>query len=59
MGKSVVDGWEVGRLGRVVDPTKPGIWRGGGWGSHGDDGGEVEGRGGERTNKKGRGGVGK
>ena len=37
--------------------------RGGGWGSRGDDhvddGGEVEGRGGECTNKKGRGGAGK
>ena len=29
MGKSVADGWEVGRMGRVFDPTKPGIWRGG------------------------------
>ena len=46
------------RLGRAANPAKRGVWRGGGgWGSRGDDhvddGDEVEGRGGERTDDEG------
>ena len=57
----------AGRLGGwgvlpVQQSEASGGGEGGGWGSRGDDhvdeGGEVEGRGGERTNEKGRGVVG-
>ena len=54
----------AGRLGGWgVLPIQKSEASGGGWGSRGDDhvddGGELEGRGGECTNEKERGGVGK
>ena len=55
----------LGGWGALPNPAKRGVCRGedSGWGSRGDDhvdnGGEVEGRGGERTNKKERARCGK